>query len=146
MAVAQRFARPPRAFESANCGVNRKPMRLRTNGSVHATQPAASSSRRSCSHSSSRALCNHPRNLTDDQMKALAAKGGVAQVTLYHGFLRQEGEATILDALEHLHHMVSVMGPEHVGIGTDFDGDGGVRGLKDASELIGFTRELLRQR
>ena len=99
-----------------------------------------------CSHSSSRALCNHPRNLTDDQMKALAAKGGVAQVTLYHGFLRQEGEATILDALEHLHHMVSVMGPEHVGIGTDFDGDGGVRGLKDASELIGFTRELLRQR
>ena len=99
-----------------------------------------------CSHSSSRALCNHPRNLTDDQMKALAAKGGVAQVTLYHGFLRQEGEATILDALEHLHHMVSVMGPEHVGIGTDFDGDGGARGLKDASELIGFTRELLRQR
>ena len=99
-----------------------------------------------CSHSSSRALCNHPRDLTDDQMKALAAKGGVAQVTLYHGFLRQEGEATILDALEHLHHMVSVMGPEHVGIGTDFDGDGGVRGLKDASELIGFTRELLRQR
>lgn len=98
-----------------------------------------------CSHSSSRALCPHPRNLTDEQMRALAAKGGVAQVTLYHGFLRQQGEATILDALEHLHHMVEVMGPEHVGIGTDFDGDGGVRGLKDASELIGFTRELLRR-
>ena len=99
-----------------------------------------------CSHSSSRALCSHPRNLTDEQMKALAAQGGVAQVTLYHGFLRHEGEATVLDALDHLHHMVQVMGPEHVGIGTDFDGDGGVRGLKDASELIGFTRELLRQR
>ena len=79
-------------------------------------------------------------------MKALAAQGGVAQVTLYHGFLRHEGEATVLDALDHLHHMVQVMGPEHVGIGTDFDGDGGVRGLKDASELIGFTRQLLRRR
>ena len=99
-----------------------------------------------CSHSSSRALCAHPRNLTDEQMRALAARGGVAQVTLYHGFLRQEGEATIMDALDHLHHMVQVMGPEHVGIGTDFDGDGGVRGLKDASELMGFTRELLRRR
>lgn len=98
-----------------------------------------------CSHSSSKALCPHPRNLTDAQMKALAARGGVAQVTLYHGFLRQEGEATIMDALEHLRHMVEVMGPEHVGIGTDFDGDGGVRGLKDASEVIGFTRELLRR-
>lgn len=98
-----------------------------------------------CSHSSSRALCPHPRNLTDDQMRALSLKGGVAQVTLYHGFLRQDGEATILDALEHLHHMVEVMGIEHVGIGTDFDGDGGVRGLKDASEMIGFTRELLRR-
>lgn len=99
-----------------------------------------------CSHSSAKALCPHPRNLTDEQMKALARKGGVAQVTLYHGFLRAEGEATILDALSHLHHMIEVMGIEHVGIGTDFDGDGGVCGLKDASELIGFTRELLRRR
>ena len=99
-----------------------------------------------CSHSSAKALCPHPRNLTDEQMKALARKGGVAQVTLYHGFLRSEGEATIMDALSHLHHMIEVMGVEHVGIGTDFDGDGGVRGLKDASELIGFTRELLRRR
>ena len=98
-----------------------------------------------CSHSSSRALCPHPRNLTDEQMKALAARGGVAQVTLYHGFLRQEGEATVMDALEHLHHMVQVIGPEHVGIGTDFDGDGGVRGMKDASEVIAFTRHLLRR-
>ncbi|HBC28263.1 MAG TPA: fused gamma-glutamyl-gamma-aminobutyrate hydrolase/peptidase [Prevotellaceae bacterium] len=98
-----------------------------------------------CSHSNSKALCPHPRNLTDDQMRALARHGGVAQVTLYHGFLRQEGEATIMDVLEHLRHMVDVMGPEHVGIGTDFDGDGGVRGLRDASELMGFTRELLRR-
>ena len=119
-----------------------------------------------CSHSSARALCDHPRNLTDAQMRALANAGGVAQVTLYHGFLVKDSvdynpqnqlrafsssaegvtEATILDAIEHLNHMVNVMGIEHVGIGTDFDGDGGIRGCASASELINFTRRLLRER
>lgn len=96
-----------------------------------------------CSHSSCRALCDHPRNLTDDQMRALAAKGGVMQVTMYPGFLVKEGEATVQDALRHLDHAVQVMGIDHVGIGTDFDGDGGVRGFADASEMINFTRQLL---
>jgi len=99
-----------------------------------------------CSHSSARALCDHPRNLTDDQMKALARKGGVAQVTMYNGFLRTDGKATIIDAVEHLNHMVNIMGVEHVGIGTDFDGDGGVPGMANASEVINFTRRLLRER
>ena len=98
------------------------------------------------SHSSARAICNHPRNLTDDQLRALAAKGGVAQVTLYNGFLKEEGKATIMDAIEHLNHMVNVMGVEHVGIGTDFDGDGGIIGCASASELINFTRCLLKER
>ncbi|MBO5015344.1 MAG: gamma-glutamyl-gamma-aminobutyrate hydrolase family protein, partial [Bacteroidaceae bacterium] len=98
------------------------------------------------SHSSARALCNHPRNLTDAQLKALADKGGVAQVTLYNGFLKEEGTATILDAIEHLNHMVNIMGIEHVGIGTDFDGDGGIVGCASASELINFTRCLLKER
>ena len=98
------------------------------------------------SHSSARALCDHPRNLTDDQLKALAAKGGVAQVCLYGGFLRKEGEATILDAIEHLNHLVNIMGIEHVGIGTDFDGDGGITGCASAAELINFTRRLLLER
>ncbi len=98
-----------------------------------------------CSHSSCRALCDHQRNLTDDQMRALARKGGVAHITLYPGFLRKDGEATILDALEHLQHAIDIMGIEHVGLGTDFDGDGGVPGLADSSELINFTRHLLRR-
>lgn len=96
-----------------------------------------------CSHSNCRALCDVPRNLTDDQMRALAQRGGVMQITLYHGFLRKEGEATIADAMRHLDHAVEVMGIDHVGLGTDFDGDGGVTGIKDASELINFTRHLL---
>ena len=99
-----------------------------------------------CSHSSSRALCDHPRNLTDDQMRALAAKGGVAQTTIYNGFLRRHGEATILDVLDHLEHAIEVMGIDHVGLGTDFDGDGGVRGLANSSELIHFTMQLLARR
>ena len=99
-----------------------------------------------CSHSSARALCDHPRNLTDDQMRALARKGGVCQVTLYPGFLRADGQATILDAMQHLEHAIRVMGIEHVGLGTDFDGDGGVPGLADASELSNYTRQLLMRR
>jgi membrane dipeptidase len=96
-----------------------------------------------CSHSSCRALCDHPRNLTDEQMRRLADHGGVMQVTLYNGFLKKEGEATIRDAFKHLEHAINVMGIDHVGLGTDFDGDGGVRGLRDASELFNFTRQLL---
>ena len=99
-----------------------------------------------CSHSSCRALCDHPRNLTDDQMRRLAAKGGVMQVTLYNGFLVKDGQATVLDAIAHLEHAIHVMGVDHVGLGTDFDGDGGICGLRDSSELLQFTRQLLARR
>ena len=99
-----------------------------------------------CSHSSCRALCDHPRNLTDAQMRALAAKGGVMQVTMYNGFLVKDGEATVADALRHLEHAIQVMGIDHVGIGTDFDGDGGIRGLASSSDLINLTRQLLARR
>ena len=100
-----------------------------------------------CSHSNSKALCDVPRNLTDDQLRALAKHGGVAHITLYHGFLRNDSqEATVMDAIAHLEHAISVMGIEHVGLGTDFDGDGGIRGLADSSELINFTLHLLRRR
>lgn len=99
-----------------------------------------------CSHSSCRALCDHPRNLTDEQMRQLAAHGGVMQVTLYNGFLVKDGQATILDAMRHLDHAISIMGIDHVGLGTDFDGDGGIPGLADSSELVNFTRQLLLRR
>ena len=97
-----------------------------------------------CSHSSCRALCDHPRNLTDDQMRALAKKGGVCQITVYPGFLRTDSQATILDVMAHLDHAIQVMGIDHVGLGTDFDGD--VPGLANASELSLFTRQLLQRR
>lgn len=100
-----------------------------------------------CSHSNCKALCDVPRNLTDDQLRALAAKGGVAHVTLYHGFLRNDRcEASIMDAIAHLEHAIKIMGVEHVGLGSDFDGDGGVKGIAESSEMINFTLHLLRRR
>lgn len=98
-----------------------------------------------CSHSSARVLCDHPRNLTDEQMRALATKGGVCQLTLYSGFLRSDGEADVNDFLRHLRHAVDVMGIDSVGLGSDFDGDGGVRGMADSSYFISLVRLLLRE-
>lgn len=96
-----------------------------------------------CSHSSARALCDHPRNLTDEQLRALAAAGGVAQCTFYGGFLREDGTATIDDAVRHLMHFIEVAGIDHVGIGSDFDGDGGVPGLASAADYVQLTRRLM---
>lgn len=100
-----------------------------------------------CSHSNCKALCDVPRNLTDDQLRALAKAGGVAHTTFYHGFLRSDdATASIIDGINHLEHAIQIMGIDHVGIGTDFDGDGGVPGMANSSELINFTIQLLRRR
>lgn len=98
------------------------------------------------SHSSARALCNHPRNLTDDQLKALAAQGGVAQICLYKGFINEEADkASLSDAIRHIRHIVEVAGIDHVGIGSDFDGDGEVIGCSASNELINITVRLLEE-
>ncbi|MCC8035044.1 MAG: membrane dipeptidase [Rikenellaceae bacterium] len=98
-----------------------------------------------CSHSSVRALCDHPRNLTDDQLQALARAGGVIQICLYGPFLKEDGTATITDAADHIDHAVRVAGIDHVGIGSDFDGGGGLPGCDGANGIINITVELLRR-
>lgn len=98
-----------------------------------------------CSHSSSRALCDHPRNLTDDQLRALASKNGVVQVCLYNDFLVSGRRATVSDAVDHIDHIAGIAGTDHVGIGSDFDGDGGIEGCDGANEFINITMELLRR-
>ena len=70
----------------------------------------------------------------------------MAQVCLYGGFLRTDGTASLPDVIEHINHMVSLMGIDHVGIGTDFDGDGGIPGCASASEVINLTRRLRAER
>ena len=98
------------------------------------------------SHSSARALCDHPRNLTDDQLKALAGRGGVAQVCLYKGFINEDAEkASLSDAIRHINHIVCVAGIDHVGIGSDFDGDGELIGCSATNELINITVRLLEE-
>ena len=100
-----------------------------------------------CSHSSSRTLCDHPRNLTDDQLRALALSWRCSSSDVLSWFscvpkLTDILSATVDDAVRHLLHMIEVAGIDHVGIGTDFDGDGGLPGCANASELIGFTQRL----
>lgn len=141
------------------------------------------------SHSSSRVICNHPRNLTDDMLLKLAANDGVAQVCIlsdyvkempvnperdsaqnalrvkYRGFddlsdeemkmAREEwyglnslfprNLATVADYVDHIDHMVEVAGINHVGIGTDFDGGGGVEGCYDVGEMQNITIELVKR-
>lgn len=98
------------------------------------------------SHSSARALCNHPRNLTDNQLKALAARQGVVQICLYKGFINEEAEkASLTDAVGHINHIVNLIGINHVGIGSDFDGDGELIGCRASNELINITVKLLKE-
>lgn len=96
------------------------------------------------SHSSARALTDHPRNLTDARIKALAAAGGVIQICLYRGFLNAEAEkASLTDAIRHICHVVDLAGIDCVGIGSDFDGGGGITGCRAANELIRITERLM---
>lgn len=141
------------------------------------------------SHSSSRAMCNHPRNLDDKMLMALAEKGGVIQLCMLGEYIKESqpnpardkaldemraefgdyedlsteqraamrekwrainkqyprSTANVSDAVDHIDHIVEVVGIDHVGIGTDFDGGGGIRGCNDVSEMENVTLELVRR-
>lgn len=145
------------------------------------------------SHSSVRTLCNHPRNLSDEMLRALTANGGVIQICFVSSFVKESkpnperekaiaelrekygsfgslGEvkdealqekirkeyteiiekytaerATLKDLVDHIDFVVDLIGVDHVGIGTDFDGGGGIEGCDDVSEMSNITEELLRR-
>jgi len=142
------------------------------------------------SHSSARAVCDNPRNLTDGQLRALAKNGGVIQICFLaayvktppvipgrekalkeleatYGSIRQiqdealrtkamaereavnreypEVRANVQDLVDHIDHVRKVVGVDYVGIGTDFDGGGGVVGCDDVSGMIHVTEELIRR-
>lgn len=97
-----------------------------------------------CSHSSARALCDHDRNLTDNQLRALAQNGGVVQVCLLDMYIHSDRrKASIVHAVEHIDHIARVAGINHVGIGSDFDGGGGIIGCEAHNDLIQITVKLL---
>jgi membrane dipeptidase len=142
------------------------------------------------SHSSARAVCDNPRNLTDGQLRALAKNGGVAQICFLsayvktppviperekamkeleakYGNIRQiqdeavrakamaereavnrkfpQIRANVRDLVDHIDHVKRIVGVDYVGIGTDFDGGGGVVGCDDVSGMIHVTEELIRR-
>jgi membrane dipeptidase len=142
------------------------------------------------SHSCARAVCDSPRNLTDDMLRSLAKSGGVMQMCFLSNYIRKPSpnpdrdkalreleekyerpgtaddeaarrlahaeyeaiqakypseKATVKDLVDHIDHVVKVAGIGHVGIGTDFDGGGGVVGCDDVSGMVHVTEELLRR-
>jgi len=104
----------------------------------HSTRPIIAS------HSSCRALCNHRRNLDDDQIKALAQQGGVMQICLYKGFINESPDkASLSDAIRHILHVIDLVGIDYAGIGSDFDGDGELTGCRAANELMQITMRLI---
>jgi membrane dipeptidase len=103
-------------------------------------------------HSNCKALCGHHRNLTDDQIKALAEQGGVINLSFCAGFIKEgisfgDTEAikkvTIEDWLDHLDHAVGLVGTDHVGVGSDFDGGCGFPGLDDITKIPELTRGMV---
>ena len=96
------------------------------------------------SHSSVRALRDHPRNLDDDQLELIKNNGGVIQTTALGSFLtdRKDPPPNMSDFMDHIDYMVQKIGIDHVGISSDFDGGGGIVGWKDASETMNVTAAL----
>lgn len=100
------------------------------------------------SHSCVWALANHKRNLDDEQLDALAARGGVIQITIVSSFLRAKartGDVGVADIANHIDYVVNRVGIDHVGIGTDFDGGGEVRDFRTIAQAPNLTAELVRR-
>jgi len=90
-------------------------------------------------HSCAKALCAHPRNLTDQQLRALGRHKGVVGVNFYPRFLKQTGVTTRADVVRHICHIAEVAGVETVGLGSDFDG---IEETPEGLEHVGDSRKL----
>ena len=97
-----------------------------------------------CSHSGAKSVFPHDRNLTDEQLRALAAKDGLVMVYIVPDYMNtKKADATLDDFMEHLLHCIKVAGIDHVGISCDFDGGGGGWGLNGDNDAINITVRLL---
>ena len=104
------------------------------------------------SHSAIRSLCDHSRNMDDEQLRALARNGGVIQVVAFSSYLKCKvpgdsaaPRASVRDLADHIDYAVKLIGIDHVGIASDFDGGGGVEGWSNATETGNVTLELVRR-
>ncbi len=94
------------------------------------------------SHSGVYSLRNHPRNLTDSQLKAIRQNNGVVGAVLSQNFLKESKEAYISDYIDHIDYIVNLIGIDYVGIGSDFDGTTLPLDLNDVSEFYKMVEEL----
>lgn len=102
------------------------------------------------SHSSARSLCDHSRNLDDEQLAWIKNNGGVVQTVAFKSYLNSEKinnniSVNVSDFVNHIDYLVNTIGVNHVGISSDFDGGGGIEGWNDASETFNITLELVRR-
>jgi membrane dipeptidase len=109
------------------------------------------------SHSDVRALVENTRTLSDRELDAIKANGGIVDVTPFNNYLRRvppglDAEAraklpraTVSDLVDHIDYIVKRIGIDHVGIGTDFNHGAGIEGFDDESEAPNVTRELVRR-
>ncbi|VEF46706.1 dipeptidase [Bacillus freudenreichii] len=95
------------------------------------------------SHSGVKALKDHQRNLSDDQLKALKENGGVINIVFYPAFLTNKPNTYIADVVDHIDHVVNLIGIDHVGLGSDYDGATLPEDLPDVSHLPKLTEELV---
>lgn len=97
------------------------------------------------SHSNAKRICDHPRNLTDSQARAMFERGAMIHIVYYPPFVKKEGPATIDDLIKHIDHLCGLGGAKYIGLGSDFDGiDQKIPGLSDASETQNLINRLLK--
>lgn len=98
------------------------------------------------SHACAKVCCEHPRNLTDEQIKAVGESGGVIGLTLVPNFLTADGRAGAADFARHARHIAELIGAEHIAIGSDFDGTDtlpkGIAGVEDVAAINRALREV----
>jgi membrane dipeptidase len=100
-----------------------------------------------CSHTGCRSFCAKERNMSDDQIRAIARTGGFIGIMFLPTYLKKRKiRGTVADVVDSIEHVIGLVGPDAVGIGSDMDGYiWSVRGLKDISEFPSLTREMLRR-
>lgn len=96
-------------------------------------------------HSNCRALCSHPRNLTDEQLTAVFARGGLVGINFYPLFLTGEKEASLEDIHRHIGHMLSLGGEDCICIGSDFDGASLPEGIRHVGDIPALGDYLLKR-
>ena len=97
------------------------------------------------SHSNSRAICDHPRNMTDDMIRVMADRGGVMGMNFAPGFVHPT-HATVQGVVDHIDHIVRIVGANYVGLGSDFDGIPHTpMGLEDVTKMPNITAELFKR-